>query len=157
MSLEKLGLLFLINYFNQLGEVKNHVLLALKEILLAVQSSVEIFNQSARQPLLGNKTEFLDPLFSQVNRVLNFTIEKVAPDGVSQMPSYFPEGMKLKEHIVSSIISAIDDEIENTREPVSEKSKLKVEALQTVRQVLINQKKKPVVPFSDHTKPANVA
>ncbi len=145
MNLEKLGLLFLINYFNQLGEVKNHLFGALREVLMAVQVSVDMVNQSATKSVLGNQFELLSPVFKQVNQVIQFTINRVAPGGQPSKPDMsLEEGLKLKEHIVQSIISAIDEEIENTRGSSTEKGKLKIEALQTVRQVLQNQKSRPL-------------
>ncbi|EKD42617.1 MAG: hypothetical protein ACD_73C00083G0001, partial [uncultured bacterium] len=45
------------------------------------------------------------------------------------------------------IISAIDEEISSVRGTTTEKGKLKVEALQTVKHVLVNQKNKPITPF----------
>lgn len=140
MSLEKLGVLFLLNYFNQLSTVKNHVLNAVKEILLAIQSSVDILSQSTSKSLLGNRVDFLNPMISQINRVLDYTIERITPDQVVSPGE--ETGQRIKDHIVGSIISAIDDEIENTRNLASEKNKLKVEALYTVKQVLMTQKKK---------------
>lgn len=145
MSLEKFGVLFLLNYFNQMGVVKNHLLLAAKEVLLAVQSSVEIFHQSTGQTALGNKVEFLGSVLQPIQKVLSYSIERITPEmskGASKMSE--AETIQLKEHIVSSIVAAIDDEIENTRSTLTEKNKLKIEALHTVKQVLINQKKKPV-------------
>lgn len=142
MSLEKFGVLFLLNYFNQMGVVKNHLLQAVREVLLAIQSSVEIITQNTGTGLLGNKVELVNTVVGQVQKVLSYTIDKVSP-----APSQLKGGinsqdtLKLKEHIVSSIVAAIDDEIENTRSTLTEKNKLKIEALHTVKQVLMNQKK----------------
>lgn len=145
MSLEKLGILFLLNYFNQLGTVRDHVMLAVKEILMAVQASISILSQSTTKTVLGNRMEeVLNPVMGRVQNLLDYTIEKITPSGPTEEAPNLKEGMKLKEHIVSSIISAIDDEIENTRSTTSEQNKLKVEALHTVKEVLMNQKNKPM-------------
>ena len=55
--------------------------------------------------------------------------------------------------------NAIDDEIANTRSTLNEKNKLKIEALYTVKQVLVNQKKRQpaAVPEKGLSKSANVA
>lgn len=144
MNLEKFGLLFLINYFNQLGTVKNHLQLAFKEVLLAMHSSFEIVNQTVGKSILGKHLDIITPLLGQVQGVLDYTIEKVTPVDASQNPLSGEEHLRIKEHIVNSIISAIDEEIENISETTSEKNKLKVEALQTVKQVLVHQKEKSV-------------
>lgn len=145
MGLEKLGLFFLINYFNQLGEVKNHLQLAMKEVLLAVNCSVDIMSESTNSTLFKNKLDFLNLMFEQVQGVLNYSIQAVTPPmNLTKSKLSDPEANKLKEHIVNSIVSAIDDEIENITDTTTEKGKLKVEALSTVRQVLISQKKKIV-------------
>lgn len=140
MGLEKIGLLFLLNYMNQLGTVKNHLLLSAKELLLAVNASFDIVSQSTHPKIKGTGVDVVSPLVKQAQSLLSFTIDKIAPDeeslkdgGVSK------DNVQLKEHIVGSIISAIDDEIGNTRHTTSEKSKLKIEALQTVKEVLTKQ------------------
>lgn len=143
MGLEKFGLLILINYLNQLGEVKNHLQMALKEVLLAMQSSLEIVGKSTNNTVLSGSKDLIDPILGPVQKVLNFTIDKVSPVDPNQ-PISFDDSMQIKEHIVESIISAIDDEIENTKGTSNEKNKLKIEALNTVKQVLGQQKKKPV-------------
>lgn len=145
MNLEKFGLLFLINYFNQLGTVKNHLQLAFKEVLLAMQSSFDIVNHTVGKSILGKHVDLITPLIGQVQGVIDYTIEKVTPPASSsQAPLSGEDHLRIKEHIVNSIISAIDEEIENISETATEKNKLKVEALQTVKQVLVNQKDKSV-------------
>lgn len=157
MGLEKFGLLILINYLNQLGEVKNHLQLALKEVLLAMQSSLEIVGKSTNNTVLSGSKDIIDPFLGPVQKVLNFTINKVTPENPDQ-PINLDDTMQIKEHIVESIISAIDDEIENISGTTSEKNKMKVEALNTVRQVLSQQKKKPInFEGTKNPKTANVA
>jgi len=147
MNIEKLGLLFLINYFNQLGEVKKHLMSALKEVLLAVHTSVDIVGQSTGKSLLGNQLDFINPIIKQIQGLLEFSIDKVTPVDPNKQEMAIEESLKLKQHIVNSIISAIDDEIVSVRGTSTEKGKLKVEALQTVKQVLTSQKNKPVSVF----------
>ncbi|MBX7147887.1 hypothetical protein K1X76_02275 [bacterium] len=141
MSLEKLGLLFLLNYFNQLGTVKNHLLLALREVLLAMNASVEIVAQTANPRIKGTGLDVFQPLVKQAQGVINYTIDKITPPDSQLEEGKAPSETHLKEHIVDSIISAIDDEIENTSELTNQKSRLKVEALQTVKEVLLSQLK----------------
>lgn len=138
MGLEKLGLLLIYNYVNQMGTVRNHLQLALKEVLLAMQSTLEIINKIPSSALLGNK-EIIDFLLTPAQRVINYTIEKVTPLDPAAVDSSLDNHQKLKSHIVTSIISAIDDEIESTQNLSEEKGKLKVEALLTVKEVLLNQ------------------
>jgi hypothetical protein len=143
MGFEKFGLYFLLNYFNQLGTVKNHLQLAIKELLLAVQSSVDIMAESTNKSFLGNRVEVINSGIDQIKQLLNYSIDLVSPTEEKEAKTLDPEqGMRLKEHIVNSIVSAIDDEIENMRDTSTEKSKLKVEALYTVKQVLVTQKRK---------------
>lgn len=140
MSLEKLGLIFLINYFNQLGTVKNHLLSAVKEVILAIQASLDIWAKTAPKAVLGSRLEFISPILSQIQSLLTYTIEKISPEIIQSESFVAGEEQRLKGHIVNSIISAIDDEIVHTRDTSSEKNKLKIEALHTVKKVLINQK-----------------
>lgn len=138
MGLERLGLMLLYNYVNQMGTVRNHLQLALKEVLLAMQSTLEIINKIPSDALLGNK-EVIDFLLTPAQRVISYTIEKVTPLDPAAIDSSAENHQKLKSHIITSIISAIDDEIENTGNLSEEKGKLKVEALSTVKEVLLNQ------------------
>ncbi len=155
MNLERIGLLLLLNYFNQLGTVKNHLLLALKQVLLAIQASMEIVTKSPPNSILGGNKEMIHLLFSPVQRVLTYAIDRVTPqDGLEE--STESDGQFLKEHIVSSIVSVIDDEIENTRETTSEKGKLKIEALNTVKKVLLTQTRNiPPTPSEEKNAPRN--
>lgn len=154
MGLEKLGVLFLMNYANQVGAVRNHLLSAVKEVLLAVQTSFEIVSQTGNQAKLGG-IDFISPLMEPVQKILSFTINKVSPEGPAlSMSARLEEGMKIKEHVVASILSAIDEEIENTRDTTLEKNKMKLEALQTVKQVLVGQRKKG---FAEKAVKAHVA
>ncbi len=139
MNLEKLGLMLLLNTFSQLGNVKNHLQTALKEVLLAIQATLDIATKSPPESLLGSNKEVISLLFTPVQKVLTYTIDKVSPPVTETSSSETPH---LKNHIVDSIISAIDDEIENTLDTSSEKGKLKVEALMTVKQVLLQQTQK---------------
>lgn len=143
MNLEKLGLLFLINYFNQLGTVKNHVLLAFREILMAVQTSLDIVSQSSGAKILGTQFDLLNPILSKAQSVVSYGIEKVTPPQ-EQNVTPLDDGKRIKDHIVKSIISAIDDEMSMIKDSTLEKNKLKIEALHTVKQVLLNQKSKPL-------------
>ncbi len=143
MKLEKIGLMLILNYLNQLGTVKNHLQLAVKQVLLAVQASIDIVAKSPPQSLLGSNKEVITLLFTPIQKMLEYSIDRVSPATTSsevlEENKNSTEGRFLKEHIVSSIISVIDDEIENTRDTASEKSKLKIEALNTVKKVLLAQ------------------
>ncbi|MBI2340046.1 MAG: hypothetical protein HYU99_06765 [Deltaproteobacteria bacterium] len=159
MGLEKFGLIILLNYLNQMGQVKNHLQLALKEILLAMQSSLDIVSKSTANTILSSSSEMLEPLLGPVQKIINYTIDRITPVEM-RIDLRDEESRRIKQHIVDSIISAIDDEILNTRASTSEKYKLKVEALSTVKQVLLNQKKAPFHPEdveAPSARPAKVA
>jgi len=142
MNLEKIGLMFLLNYFNQLGDVKHHMMQAFREVLMAMQSSIEIVSKTSEKALNATPLEPLQSLMGQVQSVVRYAVDWVEPYTDTKARLTREESIRLKENVVNSIISAINDEIETTRVVSSEKNKLKVEALQTVKQVLINQKKK---------------
>ena len=156
MGFEKFGLIILLNYLNQMGQVKNHLQMALKEILLAMQASLDIVSKSTANTILSNSSEMFEPFLSPVQKIINYTIDKVT---TAEMRADLraDESARIKEYIVDSIISAIDDEIINTKGTTSEKYKLKIEALSTVKQVLINQKKNPLHPEDVEALAAKVA
>lgn len=136
MNLEKLGLLFLINYFNQLSHVKKHLQTAAKEVLLAMDASLEIVSQVKTKPDSRMPLGLLSPFINQARGVVRFAIGQVNPSLTPVGPA--DTGL-IKDHIVSSLISAIDEEIESCDSIHLEPVRLKVEALQTVRRVLMNQ------------------
>jgi len=156
MGFEKFGLIILLNYLNQMGQVKNHLQMALKEILLAMQASLDIVSKSTANTILSNSSEMFEPFLSPVQKIINYTIDKVTPAEM-RADLRADESARIKEYIVDSIISAIDDEIINTKGTTSEKYKLKIEALSTVKQVLINQKKNPLHPEDVEALAAKVA
>lgn len=148
MGLNKLSLLFLLNYFNQLGDVKDHLLLALKEVLLAIQTTLKMVNQAANKTPLGYSREFIAPLLKQVEGVVAYSIERINPQNPSASVSsadqeLSQESRQLKNNIVQSIIAAIDEEITQTPNTQTDQNKLKVEALNTVKQVLMNHQSTP--------------
>ena len=144
MNFEKIGVLFLLNYFNQLGTVKNHLFLAAKEVLQAVMASMDIVAQSATKTVVGSKLEFIARVLAQVQSVLAYGIHKAdqAGGGLGLLPP--AGGFKLKNQVLESIIGAIDQEIEQTTDTLNERSRLKIEALNAVRQVLQSQKTTPI-------------
>lgn len=159
MGFEKFGLIVLLNYLNQMGQVRNHLQMALREILLAMQSSLDIVSKSTANTILSSSSEMLEPLLKPVQKIIHYTLDKVTPSE-TRVDLRADESTRIKEYIVDSIISAIDDEIINTKGATSEKYKLKIEALSTVKQVLVNQKKVPFSPYEEEAsvpKTANAA
>lgn len=144
MSLEKIGLLFLLNYFNQLNTVKSHLFLAAKEVLEAVRASTDIVAESATKTVVGSKLEFIAPILAQVQSVLAYGIHKMETAGAGGGALPPASSYKLKNQVLESIISAIDEEIEGTPDTLNEKSRLKIEALNSVRQVLQSQRTTPL-------------
>lgn len=139
MGIDKLGLFFLLNSFDELKAVRNHLGLALKEVLLAMNSSVDILHSSSKATPLGDRSAIIESVFKKLQSVLRFTINKV--DKGSTSPNSLHQD-ELKDIVVQSIISAIDDEIESIQNTNDERSQLKVEALDTVKKVLQGQKNK---------------
>ncbi|MDO8519397.1 MAG: hypothetical protein Q7T11_04475 [Deltaproteobacteria bacterium] len=160
--MEKLGILFLLNYFNQLGSVKNHLFLAAKEVLEAARASTDMVTTQATKTVVGSKLEFIAPVLAQVQALLAYGIQKMETAGGAAAGG--PEGgpsarelplasaYRLKNQVLESIIGAIDDEIEQTEDTLNEKNRLKIEALNSVRRVLQSQKTVPL-----EKRPVNVA
>jgi hypothetical protein len=137
MKIERLGLFFLLQYFNHLGDIKDHLLSALREILLAVQSSVDIVLDTAKSAELSPHLEKANVLVEKVNSVLDFTIEKVTPkNGLLKLSE--KELQILKESLIQSIITSLDEEI-NLCSTSSREGKIKIEALNTVKKSLRGQ------------------
>lgn len=141
MSIERLGLLFLLRYFNHLGEVKDHLLSALREVVLAINSTLDVFVETARDSSLGSHVEKIDPLIGKVNSLIEYSLEKITPAGGNLSRLSEKETFLLKETLIHSIVKALDEEIDHVQNPHTKEGKIRIEALATVKQVLRGQVK----------------
>lgn len=141
MGIERLGLLFLLRYFNHLGEVKDHLLTALREVVLAINSTLDIIVETAKDSSLGPHVDKIDPLIEKVNDLIEYSLEKITPadKGLSRLSQ--KEAFLLKETLVQSIVNALDEEIDQVQNPHTKEGKIRIEALATVKQVLRGQVK----------------
>lgn len=135
MNLDKLGLVFFINYFNQIDSVKRHLLASFREFLLALASSFEIVSRTAEQNTIFNRFDLIAGSLKKVEDLLKFSVLQLSPlQGSGQLK----DTEQLKAHVVESIIAVIDEEIEAVGRTTNVRNQMKAEALYTVKQVLIS-------------------
>jgi hypothetical protein len=132
MNLDRLGLMFFINYFNQIDSVKKHLTNSLRELLLAMSSTLDIVQQTAERNRVFNRIDIAAMPIKRIDALLQFAVQRLA---ATPAPAT-PDTRRLKEHVVESIISVIDEEIDSLSSRLSPRNQLKIEALGTVKQVL---------------------
>lgn len=132
MNLDKLGLVFFINYFNQIDSVKKHLTNSLRELLLAMSSTLDIVQQTAERNRVFNRIDLASLPLKRIDSLLQFAVQRLAASP-TPVP---PDARHLKEHVVESIIAVIDEEIDSLSSRLSPRNQLKIEALGTVKQVL---------------------
>lgn len=135
MNLEKLGLILFIKYLKQLESVKSHLMAAIRELLLAISSTLKLSSQMTSDHFLLKHFSPLEKSLHKIDHVLRFAVEQLKEDSLSESTE---SQSHLKENIVESIVSVIDEEIKNISLSSSQNQKLKIEALNTVKTVLYN-------------------
>lgn len=133
MNFDKWGLVFFINYFNQVDSVKKHLLGSLRELLLALSSTVEILQKTTERNRLFNRSDWPALPLKQIDGLIQLAVSKIQAPAVTQASV---DTKKLKAHVVESIITVIDEEIEALSGKTSPRTQLKIEALMTVKNVL---------------------
>lgn len=134
MNLEKLGLILFIKYLRQFEGVKKHLLASLRELLMAMSSTLSISNQITSDNFILGRIHTLETTFRKIDSALNYSIKQLE---TKPSPATEPNN-HLKDNIVESIVSVINEEIEKIAESSSINKDLKIEALDTVKKVLNN-------------------
>lgn len=133
MNLEKLGLILFIKYMRQFDQVKRHLLSSVRELLLAMSATLQITNQITNDNFVLSRLGPVETTFKKIDTVLNYSIEQIGGGNENSEPQ---NDRHLKNNIVESIISVIDEEIEKLNAYESNNKDLKIEALFTVKTVL---------------------
>jgi len=133
MNLEKLGLILFIKYMRQFEVVKHHLVSSIRELLLAMSSTLELTNQITTDNFLLRRFSPLEATFKKIDSILNYSIEQLE---IKKEADNSDQTINLKDNIVESIITVIDEEIDKLSDSKSLNKDLKVEALFTVKDVL---------------------
>lgn len=133
MNLEKFSLILFIRYLRDFHNVKQHLFAALKECLRAMSVTVHITKQMTAHSFLLGRIRTLESVFNKIESLLAYSVSQLGNDWPSVTAG--PEA-SLKENVVTSIISVIDEEIEKLTNSQANNKDLKIEALTTVKTVL---------------------
>lgn len=145
MNLDKWGLVFFINYFNQIDTVKKHLGHSVRELLLALSASLDIVQKTADRNRIFNRFDLATLPLKRIDALLQFAVSQLPPPALPVSP----DALRLKQHVVESIIAVIDEEIETLAAKPSPRNQLKVEALGTVKQVLHSHLQEDDLPVFD--------
>ncbi|EKD52515.1 MAG: hypothetical protein ACD_62C00002G0007 [uncultured bacterium] len=137
MNLEKLGILVLLKQLHHLDGIKKHVLASVREMLLATSESIELTNRVAEETPILQKWQGLEPLLSTIDSVIRFSVRQLSlGDPLAEQDN---REDKMRAEIVTSIIQALDEEIESVGGRADSNRQLKIDALMAVRNVLVKQ------------------
>lgn len=147
MNFEKIGLILFIKYLKQIDIIKDHLLGSVRELLLATSSVIKLTAQiSSENPIMRSFTP-VESIFNRLDSVLESSALLLSKK--SALTS--PDSESIKQSVVESIISTIEDEIDDIQSSTAKNKQLKIEALLTVKTVLMGHvTNSPQVETSDN-------
>ncbi|MBF0104126.1 MAG: hypothetical protein HQM16_02255 [Deltaproteobacteria bacterium] len=137
MNLEKIGLILFIKYIQQIESVKSHLGGALKELLLAMASTLDITTQITQDTFIIKNISAFKKTFKKIELLLTYSINQL-----ETTPAVPYSATKLKKNIVDSLVTVLDEEIEKIAQSSEQNKDLKIEALHTVKGVLYQHTRK---------------
>ncbi len=138
MNLEKLGLLVLLKNFQHIEDIKKHFSASIKELLLATSASLDLTNRITADSDFLKQFDSIDNTLQFINDVVKYSANHIN-DGNNETLPQKKEPAEVKQEIISSLMAAVDSEIESVSESSDENKRLKVDALMTVRSVFLRQ------------------
>ena len=136
MNLEKLGLVIFLKYYKHFTEVKKHIIGSVREILLATSASIDLTNYITAENFILRRFQTVDNVLHLLSSMVKFSANQLEP-ALDHGPK--DDFVKLKTEVVDSIIAAIDEEIEAVVDCPDTNKQLKIDALMTIRKVLLKQ------------------
>ena len=133
LTSQLLGIASLVSQVSELKGVKNHLFKAGREVLLATKSILDLVDKNVSdatsQTDLQEKVQII---IRYVKRVLKMLVKKL-PQADEQ------EYRILHKKVIGSILDVLDSEIRSNQKKKTQKSKMKAEALEAIRQVLMKE------------------
>lgn len=136
MNFEKIALVLFLKYVQQFGDIKTHLTNALREMILAATTSMEVVQQTAKENKVSQQAPLLQTVLDKTDSFLQFALTKI-PEKISE--ENVQDEVLFKQEIWESVILAIEEEIENISEKPTPSAKLQIEALETIRQALLKK------------------
>ncbi len=128
-----LQLTSLLDGLSELGIVKKHLLRAGREILMAVQSLLGLAENYATGLTEGaDRQQAIQSTIGYAQRILQSLAEQL-PKGDDE------EYRSLHRKVMNSILEVLEREIRKNSKMKAEKSKMKSEVYEAIRQVLLRQ------------------
>ncbi len=133
MNFEKIGLILFIKYLKQIDIIKDHLLGSVRELLLASSSVVRLTAQITSENTIIRSFTPVEGIFNRLNSILESSALLLSKKGSLSSP----DSDSIRQSVVESIIATIEDEIEDIQCSSSKNQALKIEALLTVKTVLM--------------------
>lgn len=128
-----LNIASLLNGLSELGIVKKHLLRASREVLMAVQSVLSFADQ-----YVTDRTEDTDPQ-QAVRQAISYA-QKTLRMLAQQLPRGDEEEYRtLHRKVMNSILEVIEKEIGKNKKSKAQKSQMKSEVLEAIRNVLLKE------------------
>lgn len=138
MNFEKLGLYVFLKYYRQLDTAKGHLTASLRELLLAMSSSVEVAqNQVQETPVLKHLDvvpSFLKKAQSLIESSVQILPKPVQPK-ISRANS--GESYQYKKDVIEAIVDVIDEEMDRLQSRSQPEMRVRLDALQAVKVVML--------------------
>lgn len=131
MSLENLGLLLFIKYVRQIDAIKKHMMGSFREFVLALSASFDIINGAAKSIPFFNQMESLGTVLKKIDGVIKYAVSELNKQSNHAQETQLQE--RLKEQVLESILSIIDDEISSLEGKKTKNSILKKQALESIK------------------------
>jgi hypothetical protein len=130
MSLEQLALIFILKNMGRVEDVKKHLVASLREMTLAMASSLAIINQTATEHNLVGRFPLADTLIKKIDVLLQYAC--------SLMPAP-NESARLKAEVLGSVIDILDEESTRLKRLPDASSAIQRKALLSLRKALANR------------------
>lgn len=124
----------LLQGLGELGAIKKHLFKASREILLAVQSLLQMADGYVSGPGT-DKYQAMASVLAYAQKTLRTVVARLPHDDDEQFA-------ELQGKVFETILSVIDYEIKETGQQKNPKSKMKQEVLNAIRDVLTKEMKK---------------
>ena len=138
MGFEKLGLYVFLKYYRQLDTAKGHLTASLRELLLAMSSSVEVAqNQIQETPVLKH----LDVVPGFLKKAQDLLATSVRffpqPDPPKIMREKQGGASQYKKDVIEAIVDVIDEEMDRLQKSSRPDVRSSLDALQAVKVVML--------------------
>lgn len=151
MSLGKLGMMLVLDYWEQFHAVKTHLSRSAVEFIKALEETVKIAQKTGeRLPFSSLQSSLASKAFTPLELVLRYS-EQLATRAAREQPAERDKApqsaasvsplvaTELKTHIIESLIDALESEIAKTSAAEAMHNPYKIKALESVKQVLLEQ------------------